>query len=139
MSQIPELEAIEAELGQRTLHEFVRLAWPQIEPDQPFIDNWHIGCLAEHYQACLIGEIERLVVNTPPGMSKSRLTSVCFPTWAWLQDPGLRFITASFDIDLTTRDASDALDLMQGEWFRARWGNKFILPKTAPVRNYENN
>ncbi len=128
----------EAEQGKRKLRKFVELAWPIVEPDQPFVNSWHIDLLCEHYEACLRGEIPRLVVNLPPGMSKSRLTCVFFPTWAWLQNPGLRFMHASFDIELTMRDAGDALGLMQSDWFRNRWGEKFILPKNSPVGNIKN-
>lgn len=137
--EIPDEIELERELGSRSLYDFTRLAWPHVEPDQPFIDSWHISALTEHYEACLRGEIDRLVVNLPPGMSKSRITCVFFPTFSWIGKPGLRFLNASFDSDLTMRDASDSLDLMQSKWFRQRWGNRFVLPSPSPVGNIRNN
>ncbi len=138
MDLIPDLVEIDREIGSRSLHDFIRVSWHVVEPDQPFIDTWHIGLLAEHYEACLRGEIRRLVVNIPPGMSKSRLTCVFFPTYAWLERPGLRWLNASYDLGLTTRDAGAALDLMQSEWFKKRWGDRFLLPKVSPVRIIQN-
>ncbi len=129
---------LEAELGSRSLHDFIKMSWGQVEPSQPFIDSWHVGVLAEHYQACANGEIDRLVVNLPPGMSKSRITCVFFPSWAWIKNPGLRWMFASYDIGLTMRDASDSLDLMQSAWYKKRWGDKFMLPKVSPIGNIEN-
>lgn len=139
LDEIPELVAAERELGLRgSLLDFVDMSWEHVEPGQPFLNTWHLGLLAEHYEACLRGEIHRLVVNIPPGMSKSLTTCVFFPTWVWIRNPSLRFLFASNDIGLTTRDAGRSLQLMQTGWFKERWGDRVILPRVPPVREIEN-
>ena len=30
------------------LRQFIKLAWPQVEPSRPFISGWHIDAIAEH-------------------------------------------------------------------------------------------
>lgn len=54
---------------ERSFYAFVRAAWTHIEA-APFIDNWHIGALCEHLQAVTEGQIEKLLWNCPPGLSK---------------------------------------------------------------------
>jgi hypothetical protein len=55
----------EKRLCENSLYEFVKRAWPHIEP-APFLDNWPIGALCEHLQAVTSGQIMKLLVNIPP-------------------------------------------------------------------------
>jgi predicted phage terminase large subunit-like protein len=133
-SELPDLVEIDREIGLKgSLYEFTEMCWPIVEPGQPFIGGWHLGLICEHYEACLRGEIDRLVVNVPPGMTKSRETCVFFPTWDWIRAPHLRFIFASFDQQLTRRDAADSLAFIHTDWFQARWGYILQVPKISPV------
>jgi hypothetical protein len=44
---------IDCELATRRLQEFVRQAWPIVEPATPFVPGWHIDAIIEHLR--LIG------------------------------------------------------------------------------------
>lgn len=137
---IPQEAALDREIGLRgTLRDFVEIAWPIVEPGTEFVNSWHIGLMCEHWQAWYEGEIDRLVINIPPGCSKSILACVFLPTWVWIRNPGYRWAFASFDIDLTTRDAGKSMDLMHDEWFQTRWGDLVKIPKDPPVRNIPTN
>jgi hypothetical protein len=35
----------------------------------PFHDNWHIRALCEHLEAVTRGQIVKLLINVPPGIS----------------------------------------------------------------------
>jgi len=59
-----------------SLVEFIRQAWPVIEPGVEFRDNWHLHAMADHLEALTHGEIDNLILNIPPGCMKSLLTSV---------------------------------------------------------------
>src|SRR5580700_6987802 len=119
---VRELALCDRETGLKgSLKDFLKLAWPQVYPGSPFSDNWHIGLIAEHYEAVYRGEIRKLVVNLPPGGSKSSTTCVMFPTWVWVRNPSMSFIFAAYGQKLVRRDAYAALQLMHSDWFRARW------------------
>lgn len=125
------LVSLERSLGLRgSFADFLKMAWSHIEPGQPYFHNWHIDCYSEHFHAVLNGEIRNLVINVPPGFSKSIATCVGFPVWAWIRSPWLRFIMGSFDIDLTTRDARRSLELIRSQWFQERWGHLFAIGAT---------
>src|SRR5262245_32808202 len=80
--------------AEKSLRRYVEQAWPVLEPDVPFIPNWHVDYLAEYLEAVTAGEITRLLINIPPRYIKSLLVSVLWPTWEWIQDPSRRWIFA---------------------------------------------
>lgn len=111
--------------------EFARLAWPQVE-STPLVWNWHLDAMAEHLEAVARREIRDLVINIPPGFSKSRFSSQLWPSWVWTFDPGRRFIAASHDEDISLRDARAMRTLTEGDWYRQRWpAVKFSRDATA--------
>jgi predicted phage terminase large subunit-like protein len=106
----------------RGFFEFIKLAWPIVEP-APYSDNWHIEEVARHCQAVTERRIRELVVNVPPGTSKSLVVSVLWHPWSWIVDPTLRYIFASFDPTLALNHAEKAFNLLTSQWFCERWGN----------------
>lgn len=104
-------------------HTFVKEAWHIIEPDEPFIDNWHIGLVCEHYEALVRGQILRLIVNMPPGFMKSILGPVMLPAWVWTWRPGWRSLWASYAGPLATRDAVKCRQIIESDWYQERFVN----------------
>lgn len=110
-----------------SLYDFVKQAWPVLEPGVKFVDGWAVQAIAEHLQAVTEGQCKRLLINVPPGMSKSMLTNVFWPAWEW-GPRGLsvhRFISASYEQGLATRDMVRCRDLLKSEWFQDRWPIEF--------------
>ena len=107
--------------AERSLSAFIRQAWPVVEPSAPFRDNWHIDAIAEHLEAVTRGEIRNLLINIPPGCMKSYIVSVLWPAWEWARSPHLRYLCASFDQGLSTRDNKRVRDLVTSAWYQGRW------------------
>lgn len=104
----------------RGLREFVRRAWPQVEPAR-LVWGWHLDAVCEHLEAVVRDEITALVVNIPPGCSKSLTVSTLFPAWAWIDRPDWRWIAASYAGDVAYRDARRQRELVASDWWRERW------------------
>lgn len=122
------LVELQRELAKRGgLKDFVRMAWPLVEPGTDFIDNWHCGAVCEHLEAVSKGQIQRLVINQPPGTGKSNFVSVFWPIWDWIICPERAWMYASYDPRLALRDAGKALEVLRSEWFKDRWGDVFGL------------
>ena len=102
------------------LREFVRLAWPQVEP-QALVPGWHIDAICEHLTAVTKREVRDLVINVPPGCSKSLIASVLWPAWVWTLDATHRWIVASYSDEVVLRDARKSRTLIASDWFAARW------------------
>jgi phage terminase large subunit-like protein len=115
------------------LYAFTRAAWTQIDP-APFRDGWPIQAVCEHLEAVVDGDITRLIINIPPRSGKSTLCSVCFPAWTWAQStdtatsgPGAQFVYASYAEKLALRFSLRNRRLIQSQWYKDRWGDRFSL------------
>jgi phage terminase large subunit-like protein len=110
---------------ERSFTRFVWAAWPVIEPSTPCHWNWHMDVICGYLEALHWGHLRepRLIINVPPGTSKSLLVSVLYPAWVWAQDPGHRFLTTSNDGAIVVRDALKHRYLVQTAWYRWVWGD----------------
>src|ERR1700676_2595803 len=89
-------DEIEREQATRSLAEFVRQAWPIVEPSTPFVSGWHIDAIIEHLEAVTRGQIRNLLINVPPRHMKSLLVSVFWPAWEWIRQPQRRWLFSSY-------------------------------------------
>lgn len=101
---------------------FVREAWHVLEPTAQYSHNWHVDAICEHLEAVTAGQINRLLINVPPGSMKSLLVSVLWPAWEWsIGMRSMRYLTTSFAEDSVKRDTRKHRDLIRSEWFQALW------------------
>lgn len=125
--------------GLRSAHmpfrDYIRASWPIVQPTTAFLSNWHIDCIAEHFEAVILGQILRLIVNIYPRVGKSLLFSVLGPTWAWTERPWLEQIFISYSQRLATDFSRDRRTLIESHWYRENWGN---MVKLAADQNQKN-
>jgi hypothetical protein len=102
---------------------FVREAWRVLEPDAEYVHNWHIDAICKHLEAVTAGRINRLLINVPPGSSKSLIVSVMWPAWEWgpCGRRSLRYLTTAFNDGPVKRDTRKSRDLIASDWYRALW------------------
>src|SRR3984957_19031557 len=129
-AQLLDLDRTECE---ESLYFFLKSAWKHIDPS-PWKDGWAVDAIAEHLQAVCDGQIKRLIVNVPPRCSKSSLISIAFPAWVWAQQrmtatsgPGVQFMYASYADKLSLRHSVSCRNLIESEWYKKRWGERFCL------------
>ena len=127
---LSEIERAECE---DSLYEFLHHAWRYIDPSD-FTQGWPIQAIAEHLQAVVDGDIRRLIINIPPRMGKSTITSVAFPAWTWAQPsssktsgPGVQFLHASYAQQLSLRDSVKCRRLIESPWYQKHWKERFRL------------
>jgi phage terminase large subunit-like protein len=117
----------EAKRLEGSLAEFTKAAWCVIEPGTPLLWNWHIEVICAYLEAFFTGRIKRLILNVPPGSLKSVLFSVMGPAWCWAINPSARFINITNEIGLASRDNRRMRDVIESDWYRLLWGNRFKL------------
>lgn len=108
----------------KTLAGFVREAWKVLEPATPLVWNWHLDAMCAHLEAITWGQMEpRLVVNVPPGSSKSTICSIMWQAWEWgpCGLSSMRYLSTSFELGNVTRDTRKTRDLILSEWFQTLW------------------
>ena len=136
--RLPSQDQVLTVLAERHLADFIRQAWPIIEPG-PYLHNWHVDAVAHHLEAVTAGEIRRLLINMPPRCMKSLSVGVFWPAWVWIDHPELRWMFGSYDADLSIRDAVKTRDILQSPWYQARWGSRFSLKSDQNVKSrYDN-
>ncbi len=143
MPPLPKLAELDKELVRRGgLRAFVKLAWPLVEP-RTLLWGWHLDEICVHLEAVSRGECKRLLINIPPGFSKTLITNVLWPAWDWLSHPTRKFISASYGADLAHGAAKRMRELVQGDWFQERWGKPYgvWIPTRAErkIGNFKNN
>lgn len=126
--------AIDRELAARSLRDYIEMSWPYIEPSQPFVGNWHLDAMCDVLEAAKRQELLRIVINVPPGVGKSNVCTILFPTWVWTDWPGAKIISASHGEDLATDFSLKSRGLLESYWWRARWGHQ-MTPTKALWRN----
>lgn len=118
-----DLDEVEREYCKRGLANFIKLAWPVIEPSQPYVHGWHIDAICEHLQAVTRGEITRLLINIPPGTMKSLITGVFWPAWEWgpMRMQSQRYVAASHSQEFSIRDTLKMRRLVSSDWYQRLW------------------
>lgn len=108
---------------ERSLASFVKHAWQVIEPSAELKWGWALDAICLHLQAVSDGQINRLLMNVPPGSMKSLLTNVFWPAWEWgpLNMPHMRFLSTAHKQDLAVRDNIKCRRLIQSDWYQERW------------------
>lgn len=122
---------------------FVQTFWDVIIKEEPTY-NWHIPFLCDELQRLSVSIVARepkpydLIVNIPPGTTKSTIVTIMWPVWLWTQDPTLRIITNSYSGGLSIEHATKSKDIIQSDKFRALFPHIQIRKDKSGKQNYEN-
>lgn len=107
-----------------SLYQFLELFWDEVSVDE-FKGNWHVKELCDELEN-MAKRVERniakkhdLIINIPPGTTKTIICSIMFPAWCWAEvGYWLRFITASYSAVLSLESAEKSRDLIRSDKFQ---------------------
>lgn len=119
------LEIKKQERCEGSLLEFIKFAWPIVDPATPFVDGYVIESIADHLEAVTRGHIKKLIMNVPPGCSKS--TSLyMWSAWEWGPKnlPHMRYICASYNQALSERDNLRCRRVVEHDSYQKLWGDR---------------
>lgn len=120
------------------LREFIRIMWSECVP-QTFCDNWHIGAICEHLEAVTLNQINRLVINVPPGHMKSLSVGVFWPAWMWTLDPKLAFMFGSFDQSLlNSKQSEPMIELINSAPYQSAYSYVQLAQQKPALREFKN-
>ena len=121
----------------RDFNIFAERVFAELNPATPYLDNFHIGIIAEHLEKVRRGEITRLIINVPPRSLKSLLASVAFPAFVLGHDPTKKIICASYGQELADDLARDCRQVMQQPWYRSLFPRAHLAPSRQAVHAFE--
>ena len=130
-------------IAEKSLLDFVKQAWPILEPKTKFSDNWHLEYLEEELLLLVIDDVwevldldkeyakqlsenvfnNRVNINIPPRTMKSLFINVFFPCWVWIHNPSKRFIVVSYSNDLSMDLNKKRRELISSDWYQENWGH----------------
>ena len=132
-----------AERCKRSLFYFTKEFWDIIIPE-PFIYNWHIEYLCDELQEVAQRVIDRkeklydLIINIPPGTSKSTMVTIMLPCWIWTLDPTIRSLTASYSSSLSTDHSLKSRDIIKSDRYKDYFPNIEIKTDQDNKTHYKN-
>lgn len=129
---------IDKALCELRLKNFVSAMWSVLEPGVPLTDGRPLDAICEHLEAVSDGEIRRLLINVPPGTTKSMLTNVFWPCWIWgpRGRPSCRFLSIAYNAGLTRRDNRRSRILLESEPYRSLWPEVALNPSEMNIDKF---
>lgn len=118
--------------AEESLSSFIKQGWNSFDP-QRYAHGMHIDAMCEHLEAVTRGQIKRLIINVPPGTSKTSTISICWPAWTWIQPedelsgPQMRFMFTSYSQTLSETHSRTCRTLIGSPWYQENWGNNFKI------------
>ena len=132
-----------AEKCRESFFYFVRIFWDVIIKEDA-VYNWHIPFLCQELQGLSVSIVNRevkpydLIINIPPGTTKSTIVTIMFPAWLWTQDATLRLITNSYSMDLSIEHATKSRDIITSDKYRRLFPEVTLRRDKSAKMSYEN-
>lgn len=86
-----------------------------------FLVNWHHYVLSDTVQKVMDGVYENVVINIPPGSSKTEVAVINFISRGLAINPRARFLHISSSDDLVLLNSQTARDIVQSAEFQELW------------------
>ena len=109
---------------------FRREMFPDHSPDRNLVQP-----VADLLEAVARGETKAWILNAPPAVGKSTLTSVLWPAWVHSWDPTARFCFISYEQGIGEALAAQYRTLVTSERYRRLYGD--ILPQETRIEDIQ--
>ncbi len=109
---------------------FYKECFKTVHPTTPYHHNWHIDYLSEIAMDCSKFKIPKIIINMPPGLSKSTLFSQAYVAWCLGKDPGLYNMCVSSSDSLVVEHSNKTRDIMKSSWYQAAFPHTIINKET---------
>jgi predicted phage terminase large subunit-like protein len=120
-------DSLQAEICRRSFYEFEKRFWHVVIETEP-VWNWHIRTLCEELQIVaervFKGEEKEydLLINVPPGSTKSTTASIMFPAWCWCRMSSIRTISGSYTHELALSLGRKSRLVIKSELYQRLFG-----------------
>lgn len=112
-----------ASICKESFYDFLIEFW-DIVVGEEFVGNWHIKYLCDELQTVAERVFKGqpspydLVINVPPGSTKSTICSQAFPAWCWTRKPNAQFICGSYAQQVALKDSLKTRDIVMSERYQ---------------------
>ena len=119
---------------------FVQTFWNTVVPEK-LVWNWHMQFLCDEIQTLVEGVIRGdekpydLIINIPPGTSKSTICSIMAPVWFWTVLPSAKIICASYAYSLSMELSRKSRQVVKSDLFKSLFPH-IVLTDDQDSKNY---
>lgn len=127
-----ELRAVKYALEHKHI-DFARFFFKHREGTK-FIVNDHHEVICEALDKVINGEITRLIINVPPGYTKTELAVIAFMARGLAVNPKSKFIHTSYSDDLALLNSQITRDIIESEEYQQIWNMEIRNDTSAKKR-----
>lgn len=110
---------------------FVHRSFLELNPQTPFLSNWHLEVLGAKLEEVRRGTCKRLIINIPPRHLKSHTSTIVFPAWLLGHNPNMQILTVCYAQDLSDKLARDSRALMSSPFYEALFDTRLSQDRQA--------
>ncbi|MFA6058958.1 MAG: hypothetical protein WC756_12220, partial [Taibaiella sp.] len=131
-----------AQLCLNELSYFVKEFWDEIVPNS-LVWNWHMDVLCDEIQAIDERVFKRqdklndLIINVPPGTSKTKIVSVMATAWEFARMPEIKVFVGSYSDSAVSGMADDIRRLMKSVKYRTYFPKTNIRKDADSLHNFK--
>jgi predicted phage terminase large subunit-like protein len=96
--------------------------------------NWHHVMICDALEKVLTGETENLIINVPPGSSKTELAVINFMARGLAINPRARFLHLSSSDTLALLNSATTRDLIESDGYQRLWPLKISVDAKSKKR-----
>lgn len=61
---------------------------------------------------------------------------VLWPAWLWIKRPNIQLLTASHELKVAVRDSTQAMELVESDWYQSLWGEIVSLSEKQKAKDW---
>lgn len=136
-------DEIVASVCRESYFDFIKEFWGEIVQESP-VWNWHIEVIAAELQYLAervfkgLPKEHDLIINVPPGESKSTICSIMFNPWTWTRMPSARTLGGSYGGILAGNLASKNRDVVLSDKYKRLFPEIKLRVDQASKTHFEN-
>jgi predicted phage terminase large subunit-like protein len=123
------------ELCNKSFLHFARFMF-MVRESSRFIVSAHHRLLCDVLTQVMQGDIARLIINVPPGYTKTELAVVAFIAYGLARYPRSKFLHISYSDDLALENSAKVRDVVNSIEYQALWPMTLRTDSTAKKRWY---
>lgn len=93
--------------------------WFNITQGDSFRSNWHHHYFNWAFEQVLEGKARNVIINTPPGSTKTEFFSIHAPVFCQVKFPRVRILNASYSKDLVSENSERSRSLVKSAEFQS--------------------
>ena len=113
------------------LYTFTQRSFYELNPDTPFLPNWHVELIASELESCRRGDTTRLIINVSPRSLKSHCATWPSRLFCWVITLAPKSSAPATHRTLANKHAIDCRSILNSDWYQALFPTRLSSQRQA--------